>query len=168
MYRGVMPTRTSLTPADLTSILDSLAAPGEPPPLPRQPVHVVYGGGHLWKSDTARKLAGLARKAAAEHLPDDRSFVEAFGLEPAIASEVRTRVVRKLDAEAVEDFRIDFEDGYGSRPDAEEDEHATAAARALAHGAREKTLPPFVGVRPKALSGSSPSRSPMRSALEIR
>ena len=30
--------------------------------------------------------------------------------------------------EAVEDFRIDFEDGYGNRPDAEEDGHAASAA----------------------------------------
>jgi len=26
------------------------------------------------------------------------------------------------------DFRIDFEDGYGNRPDAEEDQHAKIAA----------------------------------------
>ena len=38
------------------------------------------------------------------------------------------RVNEKLRREPVEDFRIDFEDGYGNRPDAEEDGHAVAAA----------------------------------------
>jgi len=33
-------------------------------------------------------------------------------------------VLEKLSREAVEDFRIDYEDGYGNRPDAEEDGHA--------------------------------------------
>ena len=38
--------------------------------------------------------------------------------------------------EPVEDFRIDFEDGYGNRPDAEEDGHAQSAAREVAPGSR--------------------------------
>ena len=47
----------------------------------------------------------------------------------------------------VEDFRIDFEDGYGNRPDAEEDGHAAAAAAEVARGHREGLLPPCVGIR---------------------
>ena len=44
---------------------------------------------------------------------------------PAVSpTEVYARVVEKLRREPVEDFRIDFEDGYGNRPDAEEDGHA--------------------------------------------
>ena len=54
--------------------------------------------------------------------------------------------------EAVEDFRIDFEDGYGNRPDEEEDGHAEAAAREVAKGMKEKTLPPFIGIRIKPLT----------------
>jgi len=41
---------------------------------------------------------------------------------------VYERVLEKLSREAVEDFRIDFEDGYGNRPDEEEDNHAILAA----------------------------------------
>jgi hypothetical protein len=53
----------------------------------------------------------------------------------------------------VEDFRIDFEDGYGHRPDDEEDEHARSAAKELAEGMAAGTLPPFTGIRIKSLSG---------------
>src|SRR5690606_9589094 len=59
------------------------------------------------------------------------------------------RVRDKLAREAVEDFRIDFEDGFGNRPDAEEDETAVNAAKETAKGMKEKTLPPFIGIRIK-------------------
>ena len=62
------------------------------------------------------------------------------------------RVQEKLKREAVEDFRIDFEDGYGNRPDDEEDRHAEIAAREVATGMRHGTLPPFIGIRIKPFS----------------
>jgi hypothetical protein len=34
-----------------------------------------------------------------------------------LAAPVYSRVIEKLKREPVEDFRIDFEDGYGNRPD---------------------------------------------------
>jgi citrate lyase beta subunit len=52
----------------------------------------------------------------------------------------------------VEDFRIDFEDGYGHRPDDEEDGHARSTARQVAEGMGAGTLPPFIGIRIKSLS----------------
>ncbi len=45
---------------------------------------------------------------------------------------VYRRVIEKLKSDPVEDFRIDFEDGYGIRTDDEEDAHAISAARELA------------------------------------
>ena len=60
-------------------------------------------------------------------------------------------MTEKLQREPVEDFRLDFEDGYGNRPDAEEDGHAESAAVEVAAGARRGTLPPFVGIRIKNL-----------------
>ena len=41
----------------------------------------------------------------------------AAGRRPRFAATIRERVVAKLQREPVEDFRIDFEDGYGNRPD---------------------------------------------------
>ena len=65
---------------------------------------------------------------------------------------IYTRVLSKLDQEPVEDFRIDFEDGYGNRPDEEEDGHAAAAAREVAKGMRDNSLSPFIGFRIKPLT----------------
>src|SRR5258708_13514215 len=79
----------------------------------RQPVHTVYGGAHLFKSDTTRKLGELALKAMQQYAPNAGAFAEAIGIEPAIAETVYARVQEKLKREAVEDFPIDFEDRYG-------------------------------------------------------
>lgn len=62
---------------------------------------------------------------------------------------VYNKVKAKLEREAVEDFRIDFEDGFGNRPDAEEDETAVQAAQELAKAMQEKTVSPFIGIRIK-------------------
>jgi citrate lyase beta subunit len=67
-----------------------------------------------------------------------------------LAQTVYERVKAKLSREAVEDFRIDFEDGFGARPDAEEDETAKRAARELARAMKEARTPPFIGIRIKS------------------
>jgi citrate lyase beta subunit len=70
--------------------------------------------------------------------------------EPAwLAYSVYNKIVKKLKAEAVEDFRIDFEDGFGNRPDEEEDATAVNAAKELAAGMKKKTISPFIGIRIK-------------------
>jgi hypothetical protein len=69
-----------------------------------------------------------------------------------LAHTVYSRVLEKLQREAVEDFRIDFEDGYGNHPDAEEDRHAKLAAEKVARGMTEGSLPPFIGIRIKPFS----------------
>jgi citrate lyase beta subunit len=80
--------------------------------------------------------------------------------EPAwLAHAVYTRVLEKLQREPVEDLRIDFEDGYGNRPEAEEDGHAVAAAEEVATGMRHGTLPPFLGIRLKPLTEELKTRS---------
>ncbi|AEV96834.1 phosphoenolpyruvate kinase [Niastella koreensis] len=62
---------------------------------------------------------------------------------------VYNKIIQKLQTEAVEDFRIDFEDGFGNRPDAEEDVTAVQAAQELATGMKNKTTSPFIGIRIK-------------------
>ncbi len=119
----------------------------------RQPVHTVYGGAQIFGADAARKLGDVALRALREYAPDPASLGEAVGIaeHPALAT-IHARVVEKLEREPVEDFRVDFEDGYGNRPDAEEDGHALAVAESLAEGMREGTLPPFIGMRIKPLN----------------
>jgi citrate lyase beta subunit len=70
--------------------------------------------------------------------------------EPAwLAYSVYNKIVHKLRTEAVEDFRIDFEDGFGNRPDDEEDATAVRAAGEVALGMHHGTLSPFIGIRIK-------------------
>ncbi|HEX8331637.1 MAG TPA: phosphoenolpyruvate kinase [Segetibacter sp.] len=66
-----------------------------------------------------------------------------------LAYSVYNKIVQKLKTEPVEDFRIDFEDGFGNRPDDEEDATAVNAANELAIGMQNKTISPFIGIRIK-------------------
>jgi citrate lyase beta subunit len=190
--------RTSLSPESIQSIVAILRQantafaerfPGESGR--RQPVHTVYGGAHLFKSDTALRLGAMARQTLAEYAPDFITLAKAIGLpgssqlpdSPSQISELNTRlsaapeavkvenypawfawsvylrVRNKLDREPVEDFRIDFEDGYGNRPDVEEDGHAVEAANEVAEGMKNATLPPFIGIRIKPLNEELRTRS---------
>ncbi|MGH8870644.1 MAG: DUF6986 family protein [Acidimicrobiia bacterium] len=125
--------------------------PGEGPE--RQPVHTVYGGAHLFSAGTAGRLGELALAALERWAGTPEELASILDLPDDLAKRVHRLVVEKLRREPVEDFRIDFEDGYGHRPDDEEDGHAGSAATELAAGMAAATLPPFTGIRIKSLSG---------------
>jgi hypothetical protein len=130
-------------------------------PAGRRPVQVLYGGAHLFRAGAAARMGTLARAALDTYAPDGPTYAHALGLSlsPTQATDLRKRVMAKLEREPVEDFRIDFEDGYGIRPDEEEDAHAQAAGAALEQGRRDGTLPPFIGLRLKPFSGRSARRA---------
>jgi citrate lyase beta subunit len=109
----------------------------------RQPVHTVYVPADRAGDDV---VVDQWRAAALMSLSE-------FGPLPGIGDDVAERVLAKLGTEPIEDLRIDFEDGYGRRPDAEEDAAARAAARVLA-AART----PFSGIRIKSLEGPTRAR----------
>ena len=69
------------------------------------------------------------------------------------------RVREKLQREPVEDYRVDFEDGYGNRPDEEEDLHAVNVGQELAKGVAAGGLPPFIGIRIKPFTLESYNRA---------
>ncbi|MGH3858756.1 DUF6986 family protein [Actinokineospora sp.] len=127
---------------ELLSELDHLLAPvdaellrrypGDSPA--RQPVHTVYVPADRFHADLCPEWGAEATRAMAEHPVE-------------LDAEVRARVVDKLDREPIEDLRVDFEDGYGNRPDDEEDSAARTAAAAMARG----HMPPFLGIRFKSL-----------------
>ncbi len=118
----------------------------------RQPIHTFYGGAHLFRSDTCRKLGTLAERALTEHAPDPATLAQTLGIPSDLAETVYARVIEKLRNEPIENFHIDFEDGYGIRPNDEEDAAARAAAEQVALGMTLGTLPPFLGIRIKPLS----------------
>ena len=109
----------------------------------RQPVHTVYGGAQLFRPDIIRKLGGVARRSLETYAPDALALARAMGVDSAaeVMEQVYRRVWAKLSHEPVEDFRIDFEDGYGARAGAEEDFHAAEAARHTLTAMAEGALP---------------------------
>lgn len=107
-------------------------------------------------------LANVLQLSGYEHLPKHESEIKALAnklaaipetqrkQEPAwLAYTVYNKIITKLQTEAVEDFRIDFEDGFGNRPNEEEDATAVQAARELAAGMKNNTISPFIGIRIK-------------------
>jgi citrate lyase beta subunit len=124
--------------------------PGESPR--RQPVHTVYGGAPVFESDSARKLGAIALQSLEEYAPRAETLRRILDLPRHLASVIDARVREKLRREPVEDYRIDFEDGYGNRSDSEEDGHAASAAREVAAGMDAGTLPPSIGIRIKPLT----------------
>jgi citrate lyase beta subunit len=158
--------KTSLTDKAVAPVLERLkhgnlalnsVYSGESPD--RQPVHTVYGGAHLFAHDTAEKLGRVSVRSLEDYAANAREFADALGIratDPAqdgwLTETVYARVKEKLAREAIEDFRIDFEDGFGIRPDAEEDAVAEKAAKEVALGMKNNTLPPFIGIRVKTLN----------------
>lgn len=129
--------------------------------MERQPIHTVYGGAHLFKAGIAATLGSLALETLRTYAPDPASFAECVGLAggEGLAQMVYERTLAKLTREPVEDYRIDFEDGYGSRPDAEEDGHAVSVAQTVARWSKEPGFPPFSGIRIKPLTEPLRGRS---------
>lgn len=146
----------------------------------RQPVHTVYGGANLFKSDTAQRMGEIALRSLKTYAPDFTVLARVLEMTghqtlPSdqnkindlteqfeklqvherkkhhawLAYSVYSKMISKLKREAVEDFRIDFEDGFGNRSDEEEDATAVNAAKELAKGMQEKTVSPFIGIRIK-------------------
>jgi citrate lyase beta subunit len=128
----------------------------------RQPAHTVYGGAQIFSAETAQKMSTVALKNLKEHAPDASSLMRALGEEkadPNLWNLIYNRILQKLTEEAVEDFRIDYEDGYGTRPDVEEDGHAETGALEVAKGMHHNSLPPFIGIRIKSFSEECHKRS---------
>ncbi|MFD5030660.1 DUF6986 family protein [Streptomyces sp. NPDC058405] len=126
--------------------------PGDPGT--RQPVHTVYVPADHFDAGTIRSWGGQALAALDEHAPDAASLAAVLGLSDALAGPVYERVRAKLSREPVEDLRIDFEDGYGPRPDAEEDEAAARAARLVHEAYGNGTAAPYMGIRMKCMEAA--------------
>ncbi len=72
---------------------------------------------------------------------------------------VYQKTIAKITNEPVEDFRIDFEDGYGFRTDEEEDRDAEKAAVELARSIEQATVTKFSGFRVKSFQPETYGRA---------
>jgi citrate lyase beta subunit len=125
------------------------AYPGERPG--RQPVHTVY-------VPADRHTAGLVPAygaTALELLDEHADRFAAIVRDPVLVSRVRD----KLAAEPVEDLRVDFEDGYVGKTDADEDADVVRSALALAESRASGEAAPFGGIRIKSLEAPTRARS---------
>jgi len=116
----------------------------------RQPVHTVYVPADRFD----RGLAATWGAAALASIERNARAFSAIVDDPAVEDAVRV----KLAGEPVEDLRIDFEDGYGPRPDAEEDDATDRAARDLRACIDDGTAPPFTGIRFKSFEAPTRRR----------
>ncbi|MBD8042845.1 aldolase [Arthrobacter sp. Sa2BUA2] len=142
--------------AELLRSTDDLLSAGYPgDDGTRQPVHTVYVPADTFTPDLGAEwgrqaLAAAAAQGGLEQLAEHLNLEDPAALAALVAA--------KLSAEPVEDLRLDFEDGYGARPDAEEDAHAIAAGWNVARAVAAGTAPPFIGIRFKSLEAATRDR----------
>ncbi len=152
---------TSLDPSDAPAL-------AVPSPIDDRahwhPVHTVYGGAHRYTHDVVAKV-GRHATALLDTLVGSLADLRAlpFGFDEPPDDTTLDRIYRglvdKLHREPVEDYRVDFEDGFGPRPDAEEDRFVVEAATAMARSRDDHTLPRVVGIRVKPLAGETAGRA---------
>ena len=181
------PTESAVLGTVLARHAEALAAATSAPAAEapgRRPVHVVYGGAHLFTHDVAARLGQRALQALEAWAPDFVTLARALRMpgaerlpvvpaerqrlaarlaaDPAqvrraepqayLAWAIHERTRARLEREPVDDYRADFEDGFGVRPDAEEDDAADTVGRELARGLVAGTLPAACGIRIKPLT----------------
>ena len=121
----------------------------------RQPIHTVYVPGDKYTVElperwghnavaTAGGLIGLSALAAKLKLAEPERLAELVGA--------------KLASEPIEDLRLDFEDGYGNRTDAEEDAAVLAAADSVSAAVAAGKAPACIGIRFKCFEAPTRAR----------
>ncbi|MFC5951213.1 DUF6986 family protein [Pseudonocardia lutea] len=124
----------------------------------RQPVHTVYVPADRFDRSVSATWGATACEVFDSHAPGQAELAACWGIPPAAAEVLRARVRDKLVTEPIEDLRIDFEDGYGVRPDAEEDAEVRRAAAELVAAVDAGTAPPFTGIRFRGLEAATRRR----------
>jgi citrate lyase beta subunit len=123
--------------------------PGERPG--RQPVHTVYVPADRYAADLVPAYGAAALGVIDAHAD---AFAALAGDDDLVA-----RVRAKLAAEPVEDLRVDFEDGYVGKSDADEDADVLRAAAALAGSQQAGAAAPFGGIRIKCFEAPTRGRA---------
>jgi citrate lyase beta subunit len=115
----------------------------------------------LFRADTAQRVGALALASLDRYAPRPEDLLGCVREEvpPDLAVAVHRAVRERLVQRPVDDYRIDFEDGFGPRSDDEEDREARRVSRELSQGMATGTLPRGIGVRVKSLEPATAERS---------
>ena len=130
--------------------------PGERPG--RQPVHTVYVPADRFHARLVAEHGDAALRATEEH---ESLLLDLIDGDRDLLARVRD----KLGREPVEDLRIDFEDGYGTRPDDEEDADARRSAGELRTAIAAGEAAPHAGIRFKGFEAPTRRRGVRTLAL---
>ena len=120
----------------------------------RQPIHTCYIPADKLHKGSETEWQELALSVLKEHAPDAKTLAKAVGLDAAVVAPIYDKVVAKIKREPIEDLRIDFEDGYGRRGDAEEEKHLQLALEAFPN-----LTAPFTGIRMKSMESVTRARA---------
>jgi citrate lyase beta subunit len=146
--------------------------------------HTFYGGAHLFKETTFSRMTQLGQqgferffatpKALGDwydlvfHVPADNVKIEgalrqgSVGFSEADLTQLHTLLKACISRQFLEDYRIDFEDGYGVHEPTEELAQAERSAKVLAQvlaSAPSLEALPNVGIRLKPFSGGQAAHS---------
>ena len=134
----------------------------------RQPVHTVYVPADRYDSGT---VAAGPRRRGRRWPPTAgprRSWPKRSTCSPRSPSRSTSGSAASWTPRPIEDLRIDFEDGYGIRPDEDEDAAAVAAAQALAASIAAGDAAPFHGIRVKSFEAPTRRRGVRTLQLFVR
>jgi citrate lyase beta subunit len=126
--------------------------------LQRQPVHTVYVPADQYHVEVCEEWGAAALTVLNRCAPRPEEMARITGLDVIAVRAVWPAVQEKLRSEPVEDLRVDLEDGYGTRPDEEEDRHAAMVGLELAAAVSTRSAPPFLGIRCKSLEPATRRR----------
>ncbi|MBC9936529.1 MULTISPECIES: aldolase [unclassified Leucobacter] len=132
--------------------------------LPRISPHVAYVPADQFHSRISHEWAATAH-AAVQRAGGYERLGEALGSCERARAGVAARVEAKMLAGGIEDLRVDFEDGYGTRLDETEDLHAQQAG---AEAAKLEDYQHQVGLRIKSMEPDTRARGIRTLTLFLR
>ena len=115
-------------------------------------MHVVYGGAHLFKADSAQKLGAVALRSLRgirAGRGDARRGARLQSGRGVCGDDLRSASSRNWSAKPSRISGSISRTATATAPDAEEDGHAASSAAEVAAGLAAGTLPPFIGIRVK-------------------
>lgn len=133
-----------------------------------KPLHTLYGGAHLFRRDSLSKIQKIMQRYRDTYLKSPESIaillttiedMEPGSIDPELFETLFSLLRNKIETMPIEDYRIDFEDGYGYHSDSDEDATAISSAQEAALAFTGNAIPPFFGFRIKSFSGKDRKRA---------